>query len=320
MKTIKLSELKRKLEKHEEFYNTDGESGELMDNLEDHVFTNIILTGVNFFGLSLKNTKFIKCRLIAVNFMGTNLENVDFTGSRLHHSIFKDANLQDTNFTGTYIGGAVFDETDFKNATFKGTTFLENISKSRKKETWISVKVNNVKFSEAQQISNDFLKYIKSKNTNMIPEIAKEMESFYTEYKGKKTAFIVMQFLRTPAHDKIAATIKETLKKHNIIGLRADDKEYSDDLFNNIKTYMHCCDFGISVFERIEEDNFNPNVSIEAGYMMGLRKDVCLLKDKTLRGLPTDFVGKLYKQFDTQNIETTLPGQLEKWMEDKGII
>jgi hypothetical protein len=129
-----------------------------------------------------------------------------------------------------------------------------------------------------------------------------------------------MQFSKTTAHDKIVLTIKDTLRKHGIIGLRADDKEYADDLFANIKTYMHCCDFGIGVFERILEDNFNPNVSIEVGYMMGLRKNVCLLKDQTLKNLPTDLMGKLYKQFDPQDVEKTLPDQLEKWMKDKGII
>lgn len=153
-----------------------------------------------------------------------------------------------------------------------------------------------------------------------IPEIAKEIEAFNADYKGKKTAFIIMQFSKTIAHDKIVQTIKDTLKKHDIIGLRADDKEYADDLFANIKTYMHCCNFGIGVFERILEDNFNPNVSIEVGYMMGLRKNVCLLKDQTLKNLPTDLMGKLYKQFDPQDVEKTLPDQVEKWMKDKGII
>ena len=51
-----------------------------------------------------------------------------------------------------------------------------------------------------------------------------------------------------------------------------------------------------------------------------LRKNVCLLKDQTLKNLPTDLIGKLYKEFDPQDVEKTLPDQLEKWMKDKGII
>ncbi|MBN1638933.1 MAG: hypothetical protein JW866_08190 [Ignavibacteriales bacterium] len=160
-----------------------------------------------------------------------------------------------------------------------------------------------------------------SDNAINIPEIAREIESFRADYpEGTKTAFIIMQFTSTKAHDNIITTIKTTLCKHNVTGLRADDKEYSDDLFSNIKTYMHCCDFGISVFERITEDDFNPNVSIEVGYMLGLRKKVCLLKDNTLKNLPTDLMGKLYKPFDPQDIEKTLPTQLEKWMKDRGMI
>lgn len=168
----------------------------------------------------------------------------------------------------------------------------------------------------------------KSKKDNKIsdeaistPEIGKFIELFRKDYPIKtKTAFIIMQFSKSKLHDEIVKTIKEVLFKYNIIGLRADDKEYSDDLLQNISTYMHCADFGIAVFERIYNDDFNPNVSFEVGYMLGLKKNVCLLKDQTLTELHSDLVGKLYKQFDTHDIPNTLPDNLEKWLKDKGII
>jgi hypothetical protein len=154
-----------------------------------------------------------------------------------------------------------------------------------------------------------------------VPELGKFIEAFREDYPTKqKTAFIIMQFGRTKVHSTLVTVIKDTLKNHNIIGLRADDKEYSDDLFSNIRTYMHCADFAISIFERVTEDNFNPNVSLEVGYMMGLGKSVCLLKDQTLKNLHTDLVGKLYKPFDPLDVEKTLPTQLEKWLADKGFI
>jgi hypothetical protein len=188
----------------------------------------------------------------------------------------------------------------------------------------------NISDETIEELANQYLQAILeimkqkvekiSDNAIAVPEIAKEIETFNADFKGKKTAFIIMQFSKTKAHNVIVSTIKDSLKKHGIIGLRADDKEYADDLFANIKTYMYCCDFGIGVFERILEDNFNPNVSIEVGYMMGLNRKVCLLKDQTLKNLPTDLMGKLYKPFDPQDIEKTIPEQLDKWMKDKGII
>lgn len=152
------------------------------------------------------------------------------------------------------------------------------------------------------------------------PEIASGIEKFKTDYPtGSKTAFIIMQFGGTKLHGNIVACIKDTLTKYNITALRADDKQYMDDLFPNVKVYMHACDFGIAVFDRITEDDFNPNVSLEVGYMLGMGKNVLLLKDKTLIFLPTDLTGKLYKEFDTTEIESTMPQQIEKWLSDKGI-
>jgi nucleoside 2-deoxyribosyltransferase len=129
----------------------------------------------------------------------------------------------------------------------------------------------------------------------------------------------MMQFTSSPAHTEIVRVVKETLLKHGIVGLRADDKQYMDDLFPNVKVYMHACDFGLAIFERIEADDFNPNVSLEVGYMFGMGKDVLLLKDKTLSTLPTDLTGRLYREFDTRAAAATAPPEIVKWLSDKGL-
>ena len=129
----------------------------------------------------------------------------------------------------------------------------------------------------------------------------------------------MMRFGNTTAHTRIETTIKKVLKKHGIVGLLARDKEFHDDLFPNILTYVHGCDFGIAVFERLKTDEFNPNVALEVGYMLGLRKQVLLLKDQTLRALHTDLVGKLYREFDPQKPEDTIPSQVDHWLTDKGL-
>lgn len=151
------------------------------------------------------------------------------------------------------------------------------------------------------------------------PEIASGLEKFRVDHPiGSKTAFIIMQFGNTKSHATLVACIKDTLKKHGIAALRADDKQYMDDLFPNIKTYMHACDFGIAVFERITENDLNPNISLEVGYMLGMGKSVLLLKDKTLEYLQTDLSGKLYKQFDATDIDQTMPQPIKQWLLDKG--
>jgi len=151
-------------------------------------------------------------------------------------------------------------------------------------------------------------------------EIQDSIVRFQKDYPDPaKAAFIMMKFSRTKAHEEIVRVIRETLSPFNIHGIRADDKEYHDDLFPNILTHIYGCGFGIAVFERIEADEFNPNVSLEVGYMFALKKPVCLLKDQTLKTLHTDLVGKLYKSFDPQDISTTIPKELHRWLSDKSL-
>lgn len=152
-------------------------------------------------------------------------------------------------------------------------------------------------------------------------EIKESLERFKHDYPDPtKVAFIMMEFGKTKAHDEIVETIRKVLDSHGISGIKADDKQYHDDLFPNVMTYLYGCGFGIAVFERIEAEEFNPNVSLEVGYMFALKKPVCLLKDKTLKTLHTDLVGKLYKPFDPQDPIKTIPDEITQWLSDKGII
>jgi len=82
---------------------------------------------------------------------------------------------------------------------------------------------------------------------------------------------------------------------------------------------MHGCGFGIAIFDRISEEYFNPNVSLEVGYMLGLGKRVLLLKDQSLRSIHTDLVGRLYTAFDTQDPASSIGKAIGKWLRDRNI-
>ncbi len=151
-------------------------------------------------------------------------------------------------------------------------------------------------------------------------EIRDSLKRFRRDYPESRVAFIMMQFGQTGAHRDISKAIRATLGSYGVVGVRADDKDYHDDLFPNIQTYLYACDFGIAVFERLESEDFNPNVSLEVGCLMGLGKPVCLLKDKTLRLLHTDLVGKLYKSFDPQDPSSSIPPVLTQWLLDHELV
>ena len=153
------------------------------------------------------------------------------------------------------------------------------------------------------------------------PIILESLTKFRLDHPNpQKSGFLMMKFGKTSAHTAITEVVRAALVKYGLEALRADDKEYHEDLFPNVQTYMHGCGFGIAVMERIEAEDFNPNVSLEIGYMLAHRKPVLLLKDSTLKQLHADLVGKLYRPFDFQKPEETIPIQLKNWLEDKGLI
>jgi hypothetical protein len=133
-----------------------------------------------------------------------------------------------------------------------------------------------------------------------------------------KAAFIMMKFGSSSVYDQIVNAIRSALSPFGINGLRADEREYNQDLFSNILTYMYGCWYGIAVFERIDRAEFNPNVSLEVGYMFALKKPVCLLRDKTLRTLHTDLAGKIYRTFDAHDPMGSIPRALAPWLKDMG--
>lgn len=124
----------------------------------------------------------------------------------------------------------------------------------------------------------------------------------------------MMPFSKDEPYTRIAACARAEFQKHGVTLLRADDHAYSPDLFTNVRTYMYGCSFGVAVFDRIESNEFNPNVSLELGFMMGLQKPVCILKDRTLTTLPSDLVGKLYIDFDAHDLTAGLEAEISKWM------
>lgn len=150
------------------------------------------------------------------------------------------------------------------------------------------------------------------------PEIVKSLHDFRNSYPSpKKVGFILMPFEKSEGYDIILKTIKNVLQENGCFGVRADDRIFHNDVLYNILTYLHGCDFGIALFDKSEITTFNPNVSLEVGFLLALNKPVFLLKDQNLPMLQSDLAGKLYFEFDPQDIEKTISPMLKKWLSDK---
>jgi hypothetical protein len=152
-------------------------------------------------------------------------------------------------------------------------------------------------------------------------EISESLKRLLADYPNPKSVgFVMMSFADDKAHTDIHKAIVATLDLHGLKAVRADTRTYHDDLFSNVQTYMHGCGFGIAVFERMNSENHNPNVALELGYMLALRKPVLILKDKMITALQADVVGRLYAPFDTRNPLNTIRESVSKWLSSRGLV
>lgn len=129
----------------------------------------------------------------------------------------------------------------------------------------------------------------------------------------------MMRFSDTKQNAQIVQALRAATKEYGLHLLRADQKSYTDSLWANVQAYINACDYGVAVYDQLNDKDINPNVGIEVGYMLALEKPILLLKEQRLQSLPTDLVGHLYRQFDGFDIEATIRPRIKEWLRDVGI-
>jgi hypothetical protein len=132
---------------------------------------------------------------------------------------------------------------------------------------------------------------------------------------SNRNVFVMMRYADVPQLVSIEASIRSALGEFGLIARLARDRALSDDLWDNIRLYMDTARYGIAVFEEIDRRDFNPNISLELGYMYALGRRCLLLKDTRMPRLPTDTCGKIYRDFDTYNVDTSISNQVKAWCE-----
>jgi len=136
----------------------------------------------------------------------------------------------------------------------------------------------------------------------------------------ESNVFLMTRFRETECHHEISRAVSDAVKAFGLHFVRADDLNWSAlTLWDRVRSCLDACRMGVAVFETIDEDDFNPNVSLELGYMLAQDRRCLLLKEKRLKRLPTDLCGHLYKEFDSRNISATILGHMADWFQEQGV-
>src|SRR5665648_281053 len=141
------------------------------------------------------------------------------------------------------------------------------------------------------------------------------------DFKNERSnIFLMTRFRETNHHKEISDAISSVLAEYSFNLIRADSKQYHNELWTNVKSCIDASCYGIAVFEQIDERDINPNVSLELGYMLAQNKKCLLLKEKRVPALQSDLVGHLYREFDSHDIRNTVIPEVRNWLRDLGFI
>jgi hypothetical protein len=101
--------------------------------------------------------------------------------------------------------------------------------------------------------------------------------------------------------DPVAAALAATddvLGGHGLHFLLASQRALVDDLWGNVAAHMWASNYGIAFFEDRRGKGMNYNLVIEVGAMLMAGRRCLLLKDSSIKRMPTDLVGFIYKSVD----------------------
>lgn len=146
------------------------------------------------------------------------------------------------------------------------------------------------------------------------------LERYLGQFYEPTNVFVMMRFRDTEDSRRLRGILRNALKDEGLVAQFADEMTYTDELWDNVCTYMLGSRFGIAVVEEIEERNFNPNVAIEIGFMQALQRKILVLKDRRVPMMPADLIGRLYKEFDSYHMEETIPPVIRAWVEELRVL
>lgn len=154
------------------------------------------------------------------------------------------------------------------------------------------------------------------------PDLLKPLREFLDDHPFDNNVFGMTRFPGEPKTegraDPVAPALevaREVCTSHGLEFHLASDRQIVDDLWGNVAAHMWGSRYGIAFFENRARKGLNYNLTIEVGSMLVLGRRTALLKDKSIKAMPTDLVGKIYTSVDLDK-PGTVRKALTAWTKD----
>jgi hypothetical protein len=155
------------------------------------------------------------------------------------------------------------------------------------------------------------------------PELVGPLRDFLSAHPFERNVFGMTRYpdtgsAITETTDPVDAALviaRDVCGKHGLELHLASDRAISDDLWTNVAGHMWASKYGIGFFEDRLGRGVNYNLTLEVGGMLITGRRCALLKDESIKKLPTDLVGRIYREVDLSRLPT-VEKALHSWARD----
>ncbi len=139
------------------------------------------------------------------------------------------------------------------------------------------------------------------------------LSSFNADHPAKElNIFLIMRFERHPHRDRIHRLIREAAADLGFDVFRADDRDYSGELWTNVKLCMESSSLAIAVFDGL--DAATENLGVELGYVFAKGIPCLILRASDLGPPQAMLAHRLHTPFDTLDVDGTLVPAVSRWL------
>ncbi len=117
--------------------------------------------------------------------------------------------------------------------------------------------------------------------------------------------------------DPLVNAIDSVVNRYGFKTVLASERWLKEYLWQNAEENLRDCDYGIVV---LEGEYVSANVAFEAGYLVAIRKQFLILRERAFRGSMVSLEPRLYEIFDRSNgnLTPSVTRAVSRWLEKRG--
>lgn len=138
-------------------------------------------------------------------------------------------------------------------------------------------------------------------------------DAAYRAHHPSPTILLLMRFSDSPVLRAIDAGVRAAGAAFGREVVRADDRDYTGELWANVALCLHNSDLVVAVLEEVD-DRCDANVMVELGFALSSGRRCLILVESRRTAVPSVLRHRLTREFSAYDVPGSVQLQVEDWL------